>query len=214
MAEDDLDRADGGFEALGGGEELGRGVAEGVGVVAHDLEDPEDRRRAVEVPGDFLVAAAHQVGEAVAVGGVADGFGGKRAGVDEVEDQRPGLPVADSRGEAGGVGGAAGGELEGAHDVVLGDVAADAHEVAAAGVLDGEVEVGDAAGERLGVDRAGPDRQRRGEAAGGVGHRSRPRRARVRAAARVIRRSAIMAIIATQRPAVRPWPTLARVSAM
>ena len=65
---------------------------------------------------------------------VADVGGSEGAAFDEVEDERAFLGVADGGGEAGGVGGAGGGALEAAEDHVLGDVAADADEVAAAGV--------------------------------------------------------------------------------
>ena len=54
------------------------------------------------------------------------------------------------------------GELEAPDDVVLGDVAADPHQIAPPGVAHHEVEVGDPARQRLGLDRPGPERQARG----------------------------------------------------
>ena len=108
-------------------------------------------------------------------------------------------------------------QLEAAEDVVLGDVAADPHEIAPARVAHDEVEVGDPAGQRLGLDRPAPERQPRRPRPRRPpigGHRVSPSRARVRAAAAVIIRSAIIASMAMQAPATSPAPTSARVSAM
>ena len=75
MAEDDFDRAEGGFEASRRRRGAGRGVGvavEGVGVVADHLEGPEDRGGAAEVAGDLGVAAANEGGQAVEIGRVSD----------------------------------------------------------------------------------------------------------------------------------------------
>ena len=80
------------------------------------------------------MAAADQSREPVAVRGVADVLGREGAALDEVEDERAVLPVPDRGREAGRVRRPRRRQLEAADDVVLGDVAADPHEIAAAGV--------------------------------------------------------------------------------
>ena len=79
--------------------------------------------------------------------------GAKRAALDQVQHEHARLGVQHGRRDAGGMGGAAGGQLVPAQDVVDGDVVADAHEAAALPVVDQEVGVGDAAAHRLRLGR-------------------------------------------------------------
>ena len=168
VAEDDVDRAERRLEALrrrrAGPAARGHAAAavgERVGVVADDLEHPEDRRRGRAVSGDARGGSAADSGDALEVARVADVGGVKVRPSMKSRTSAPGSAVDDRRRDAGGVGGAAGREL----DARAGCCARGCRRRCARGsagrVGDDEVEVGDAAGERLRVDRPGPDRQSR-----------------------------------------------------
>ena len=67
MAEDDLDGTNRLLQHLGFAEELPQGadmvataLSQRVGVVANDVEDPEDGGRSPQMPRDVAVAAAEQ----------------------------------------------------------------------------------------------------------------------------------------------------------
>ena len=167
MAEDEIDRADRELQRFGGLEEpdsADNGACGRPRACGHSRgrpERPRNRRRAAEMARDLAVTATHEGRQAVEIAGIADVGGSERAAFDEVEHECALLGVAD-RGRQAGRMAARRPHARTAQDHVLGDVAADADKVAPAGVGHGEVEVGDAACERLGGDGAGPDRQRGG----------------------------------------------------
>ena len=118
-------------------------------IVAQDVEHPERQRRPAQVARQLPVHPAQQRQDAFLLPALADVRRAQRTTLHQVEDQHAGLRVQDRGRDAGGVGGAAGGQLVPAQDVVDGDVVADAHEAAARAVVDQEVGVGDAAAHRL-----------------------------------------------------------------
>ena len=127
-------------------------------VVADHVEDPEEVGRAADVTRHLVVEPANHRRDAVEVGAYVIRATG--AALDEARDHdaRPGMHHLG--GEAGGVGGAGDRQLALAADVVEGEVAAEAHDVAARVVLDRKALVREAARQRLPARAAPPERQR------------------------------------------------------
>ena len=130
-----------------------------MGIVADDVEDPEGEHRPADVARHFAVHALQQRQDLAERSRVADVGGGAGAALDVAHDQDAGLGVDDLGRDAGGESRLAGGALVEAHDLVDGDVVADADDVALAGVLDDEIDVGGAAAQRL-AGRPGRARSR------------------------------------------------------
>ena len=181
---------------------------------------PRTWRRAAQVLRNLAVTAPDHVDQALEIGRVAHVLRREGAALDEIEDQRCRALRAPRRGPsprscAARLAASSFARTTAVHR----DVAADPHDVAAAAILDPEIVVGDAAGERLRLHRARPDRQL-GDA------RRRPRRAVIRRSACAsplvrqaacrgrISRSAMMAMNAIASPATMPRPVSALVSAM
>ena len=108
------------------------------------------------------MASPHRVDDAVEVGRFAHIRGLERASVHPSHHQRARLRMHDCRRDPGRMRRPGRGQLVHAIHPVHRNVLADAHHVALAGVLDGEVDVGDPAAERLRRDIALPARETRG----------------------------------------------------
>ena len=109
--------------------------------------------------GHFAVHPLDQRQDLGEPGRVADV--GRRAGLplDVAHDEDARLGVDDLGRDAGVEGGLARRALVEAHDLVDGDIVADADDVARTAVLDDEVDVGEAAAEALRPDGTLPDRK-------------------------------------------------------
>ena len=129
-------------------------------IVAHDMEHPEHRSGPTQILRNVPVTASHHVDEALEVGRVAHVFRREGAALDEIEDENPRLCVQHARAQTRQMRRAASRQLVRAYDSVHEDIVADPHDVAASAILDHEVLVGDAAGQRDGIDTSQPDRQR------------------------------------------------------
>ena len=166
VAEDQFDRSDGQLQARRDVDEVGETgdvaalrIGERVGVVADDVEDPEGEGRTAEVAGNLAVNPLDQRDDLLQAGEVAQV--GRRAGppVDIAHHHDARLAVNDLRRNPRLEGGLAGRALVEAHDLVDDDIVADPHDVALAGVLDQEIDVGDAADEPFRLHRPGPQRE-------------------------------------------------------
>jgi hypothetical protein len=92
----------------------------------------------------------HHVDEALEICRVAHVLRSEGAPLDEIEHENAGLCVHHARAKARQMRCLARSQFIGPHDAMDGNVAADPHHVAAPTILDDEVFVGDAAGERRG----------------------------------------------------------------
>ena len=131
-------------------------------IVAQDVENPECQGRSAQESGQLAMDPAQQRHDALELPAVAHVRGPQRPALDQIEDQDARLGMQHGRRDAGGMGGPARGQFVPAHDVVHGDVVADAHEAAARPVVHDEVGIGDAAADRLGCNGPAPDRERCG----------------------------------------------------
>ncbi len=131
-----------------------------VGVIAHDMEHPEDQRRSAHMLRHLAMARADERQDALQHRARAHVFGAQGLGFDEAEHQGAGCLMQQFGRQTAGRGGPAGGALVEAHHAVDRDILAHAHEIALARILDQEVGVGDAALDRLWLDLAPPARQR------------------------------------------------------
>ena len=111
---------------------------------------------------DLPVTTAHGVEDAFEAGRLAHAGGVEGASVHPSHHQRPRLGVDDFRRDPGSVRRPRRGQLVHAIYPVLRNVLADTHDVALAGILDDEVDVGDPAAERLRCDLALPAGEARG----------------------------------------------------
>ncbi len=153
---------------------------------------------------DLVVRAPHQGHHLLEPRTHVGGFEG--APLDVLEHEDAGFGMDHRRGDAGRLRRPAGRQLVEAHHAVDGNVLAHPDDEPVVPVADQEIGVGDAAAEGLGLDRPAPDRKGGDTTAGIVGnaHDARPRRCLMWVVPAPIRRSAIMAMAATQRPATRP----------
>ena len=103
----------------------------------------------------------HHVDQPFEIGRVTHVFRREGASLDEVEDDNAGFGMHHARAETGQMRGAARSQLVRAHHAVYEDVVADANDVTAAAILNREVLIGDAAGQRKRLNPPGPNRQRR-----------------------------------------------------
>jgi hypothetical protein len=85
---------------------------------------------------------------------------GEGVPLDEIEHEDPWLRVHDARTQACQMGRLARSQLVSAHNPMHRDIAAHPHDIAATAIFDGEVLVGDAAGERARLDVPDPDLKR------------------------------------------------------
>ena len=129
-------------------------------VVAHDVEHPEHRRQArARYCGMSRWHRRTMSTSRSRLAGLRTSSGVKVRPSTKSRTSDARLGVHHARGRARQMRRAARGKLVRAHHAMHRDVAADAHDVAAAAILDPEVLVGDAAGERQRLDPPEPDRQ-------------------------------------------------------
>ena len=102
----------------------------------------------------------HHVNQALEIRRIAHILGREGAPLDEIEYENAWLSVHDARAQARQMGRLARSQLVGAYDAVDGNVASDAHNVAPSTIFDGEVLVGDTAGERARFNLPDPDLKR------------------------------------------------------
>ena len=128
-------------------------------VVAQHMKRPKGERRAAKGARHLPVHLLQQRHEAVEHGGGAQVRLPQGAPFDEAHHQHPPLGVDHFRRDAGLRRRAAGRGLVEPHDMMDGNVVAQAHHVALGAVDHMEIHVGDTAFQRLGIDRTGPQRQ-------------------------------------------------------
>ena len=109
-----------------------------------------------------MVTSLHDADDAVENGRFTHVGGLQRAPVHPPHHQRTRLGVHDFRADSCRMRRPGRGQLVHAIHPVQGNVLADAHNIALAGIVDREVDVGDPAAERLGCDIALPARETRG----------------------------------------------------
>ena len=102
----------------------------------------------------------HHVDQPLEIGRVTHVFRREGASLDEVEYDNARLRVHHAGAEPSQMRRAARSQLVRAHHAVHEDIAADPNDVTAAAILDREVLIGNAAGQRERLHRPGPDRQR------------------------------------------------------
>ena len=147
------------------------GLAQGGGVGAVDVEDPEGQKRAVQMGRHAHMAGFDEADEAGEVFRLADFIGAQSAAGEQAAHH-------DARGgEIDFWGDARFGRRPGrcllveTHDAVFGNVLAEAHgETLAVRLLDAVIAVGDAAMQRPDRDRAGPERECLDFLDAGIGH--------------------------------------------
>ena len=164
VAEHDVDRTDGGFEPCGAGKKIvedGKvaavAFAQRVPVVAHDMEHPEHDAGPAQELRNVAVTPPHHVDQALEICRIAYVLRREGASLDEIEHENARLGVHHARAQARQMRRPARGQLVRPHHAVNRDIAADPHDVAAAAILDREVLIGDAAGERHRLHAPEPD---------------------------------------------------------
>ena len=128
--------------------------AQRVPVVAHDMEHPEHRAGPAQELRNVAVAPPHHIDQALEICRVAYVLRREGASLDEIEHENARLGVHHARAQARQMRRPARCQLVRPHHPVNRDIAADPHDVAAAAILDCEILIGDAAGERHEAPRA------------------------------------------------------------
>ena len=226
MAIDQTDRPDRGLQRVRSfqqprqlGDHAAGAVAQRRRIVAQHVEHPEHQRRAAQIFRHVAMYAPDKVDDGGHVFRFSYVFRLEGLALDKAQHQRPRLRVHHFRRHTGFMGGAAGGQFVEAHHLMQRDIAADTYDIFPTRVLDNEIYVGNAARQRPRIDLALPAGQTLDERLGRLAHiealcSPSPRRRRIWPLPAAISRSAMMAMKATDRPAIMPRPVSALVSAI